>query len=482
MRGKVRLYDSCVTITAPASILGPAHRRLTIGIVATVVVIAFEYMAVATVMPKAVDELDGISRYAWAFSAMLTMSLFAMVVSGEVCDRRGPRLPLLTGAAVFAAGLLVSGTATGMWTFIAGRATQGLGAGLVIVALYVVIGRAYGEDLRPRIFAALAAAWVLPSIVGPLIAGSMADYLSWRLVFVGVMPLVAVPILIALPQIMAFDGPQDGVGVRRRGRLWFAAATAAGMGLLQAAGLQRDAGAIVLALAAFVMLVPSVPRLLPPGALILRRGLPTVVTMRGILAGAFFGAEAFVPLMLVDQRGLSTTLAGLALTGGAIGWAAGSWYQGRPGLAVPRYMLLRIGSGVVATGIAATGLVLIPAVPAWVAAVAWSIGAVGMGMSIATISVLLFQLSPPADHGANSAALQLCDALFSLAFVGVAGVIFGTSHEAAGGTRPGVYAVIGGVMVAVAVAGSWASGRVRVHRGMEPAAPDPGEPRVPGVA
>lgn len=458
-----------MAMTVPTGILGPAHRRLTIGIVTTVVVIAFEYMAVATVMPKAVADLDGLELYAWAFSAMLTMSLFAMVVSGELCDRRGPRLPLLTGAVVFAAGLVIAGTAGGMWPFIAGRATQGLGAGMVIVALYVVIARAYGEELRPRIFAATAAAWVLPSIVGPLIAGAMADYLSWRLAFVGVVPLVAVPILIALPQIMAFDGPQDGAGGRRRGRLWFAAATAAGMGLLQAAGLQRDAGAIVLAVVALAMLVPSVPRLLPPGALLLRRGLPTVVTMRGILAGAFFGAEAFVPLMLVDQRGLSTTMAGLALTGGAIGWAAGSWYQGRPGLAVPRYLLLRIGSAMVAAGIAATGLVLIPAVPAWVAAAAWSLGAVGMGISIATISVLLFQLSPVADHGANSAALQLCDALFSLIFVGLAGVIFGTSLEAAGGTRPGVYAVIGAVMVAVAIVGSWAAGRVRAGADAQPA-------------
>lgn len=442
-------------------ILDADHRRLTIGIVATIVFVAFEAMAVATAMPRAVQDLDGLPMYAWAFSGFFTASLFAMVLSGELCDRRGPRLPLLLGAASFTAGLLVAGSAQSMWPFVGGRAIQGLGAGLVIVALYVVIARAYDEALRPRIFAATAAAWVVPSIVGPLVAGTLADHLTWRLVFLGIAPMVVLPVVLALPQVRAYDGPPPAGPTVRRGRVPLAAAAAAGAGLLQAAGLRRDVVALGLVVAALVLLVPSVPRLLPAGTLRLRRGLPTVVAMRGILAGAFFGAEAFLPLMLVDQRGLSATLAGLALTGGALGWATGSWYQGRPGLTVPRHLLLRAGCGIIAGGIGATGLVLIPVVPAFVAALAWTVGALGMGVSFASISVLLFQLSPVADHGANSAALQLCDALFVIVFVGLAGVIFGSAHEAAGGTHPGAYAGILAVMIALALLGSWAAGRVR---------------------
>jgi len=443
------------------SILDPDHRRLTVGIIATIAFIAFEAMAVATAMPRAVRDLDGLPMYAWAFSGFFTASLFAMVLSGELCDRRGPRLPVVLGAGSFTAGLLVAGTAQSMWPFVAGRAIQGLGAGLAIVALYVVIARGYDENLRPRIFAALAAAWVLPSIVGPLVAGSLADHASWRLVFLGVAPLVILPVAFALPELRAYDGPPPDGPTVRKGRLRLAAAAAVGAGVLQAAGLRRDAVAIGMVVAALVLLVPSVPRLLPAGTLRLRRGLPTVIAMRGILAGAFFGAEAFLPLMLVDQRGLSATLAGLALTAGALGWASGSWYQGRPGMAIPRYLLLRIGSGLVAIGIGAAGLVLIPAVPAFIAAAAWTVGAVGMGLCFASIGVLLFQLSPPADHGANSAALQLSDTLFVIIFVGLAGVIFGSTHEAAGGTHPAAYTAILAVMVTLAMVGVWAAGRVR---------------------
>ena len=54
-------------------------------------------MAVATAMPRAVGELNGLPYYAWAFSAFVVTSLFAMVVAGEMCDVRGPMRPIVGG-------------------------------------------------------------------------------------------------------------------------------------------------------------------------------------------------------------------------------------------------------------------------------------------------------------------------------------------------------------------------------------------------
>ncbi len=166
-----------------------------------VFLIAFEATAVGTAMPVAARELNGIPLYAFAFSAYFTTSLFAMVLSGQWADRRGPLQPLATGITAFGAGLLLSGAATGMWVFIAYRAVQGLGGGLVIVALYVVIGRAYPERIRPAILAAFAASWVIPSVVGPLASGTVTEHLGWRWVFVGIPALIVIPLALALPAI-----------------------------------------------------------------------------------------------------------------------------------------------------------------------------------------------------------------------------------------------------------------------------------------
>src|SRR6266568_2403752 len=69
---------------------GHESRPLLFGIVSVVLLIAFEAMAVATAMPRAVGELHGLPYYAWAFSGYVVTSLFAMVLAGELCDARGP--------------------------------------------------------------------------------------------------------------------------------------------------------------------------------------------------------------------------------------------------------------------------------------------------------------------------------------------------------------------------------------------------------
>ena len=66
--------------------------------------VAFEGVAVGTVMPAVGLDLDGIGLYAWAFNAYVVASLVGMVVAGTWSDRIGPRIPLLSGMAIFAVG------------------------------------------------------------------------------------------------------------------------------------------------------------------------------------------------------------------------------------------------------------------------------------------------------------------------------------------------------------------------------------------
>ena len=117
--------------------------------------VAFEGVAVGTVMPAVGLDLDGIGLYAWAFNAYVVASLVGMVVAGTWSDRIGPRIPLLSGMAIFAVGAIAAGLAPSMWVLISARGIQGLGGGAMIVAMYVFIARAFDERLRPRAFSLL---------------------------------------------------------------------------------------------------------------------------------------------------------------------------------------------------------------------------------------------------------------------------------------------------------------------------------------
>lgn len=459
---------------APAeTVLSRAYRALSIGIVSVIVLIAFEATAVGTAMPVAARELDGVSLYAFAFSGYFTTSLFGMVLSGQWSDRRGPLAPLTTGIATFAAGLVLSGTAGAMWLFILGRAVQGFGGGLVIVALYVVVGRAYPERLRPAIMAAFAAGWVVPSVVGPLASGAVTEHLGWRWVFVGIPVLVVVPLALALPQIRSrASGPVGGGDTPasfdgRRIRL--ALAISLGAGLLQYAAQDLRWVSLLPGAAGVALLVPAVLGLLPRGTYRAVRGLPSVVLLRGVAAGSFIAAESFVPLMLVTQRGLSPTLAGLSLAAGGATWAGGSWLQSRPRLEPHQERLMALGMLLVAAAITTAPSVLIEAVPAWTVAVAWAFGCFGMGLVISSTSVLLLKLSAPEEAGTNSAALQISDGLSNVVLLSAGGAAFaalggGTvSHTAteATGSHPAAFAVVFLPMAAVALAGAWVATRIR---------------------
>ncbi|MGW2044170.1 MFS transporter [Streptomyces sp. NPDC001858] len=461
----------------PESVLGRAYRALSVGIVSVVLLIAFEATAVGTAMPVAARELDGVSLYAFAFSGYFTTSLFGMVFAGQWSDRHGPLGALGGGIVAFGAGLLLSGSAGVMWVFILGRAVQGLGGGLVIVALYVVVGRAYPERLRPAIMAAFAACWVVPSVVGPLVAGTVTERLGWRWVFLGIPVLVVAPLALALPQIRRrAGGPVAGAaraGFDRR-RIRLALGISLGAGLLQYAAQDLEPVSVVPAAAGVALLAPAALGLLPRGTWRAARGLPSVVLLRGVAAGSFIAADSFVPLMLVTQRGLSPTLAGLSLAAGGGTWALGSWVQSRPRVEPYRERLMALGMVLTATAIAAAPSVLIHSVPAWIVAVAWGVGCFGMGLVISSTSVLLLQLSAPEKAGANSAALQISDGLCNVLLLAVGGAAFAAlgggavSHTvtdaaatAGGSAHPAAFVAVFLPMAGVALFGAWVTTRLR---------------------
>jgi len=412
---------------AETGVLAAPYRALTIGTVVLVSLTAFEAMAVATAMPTVAHALDGLPLYGLAFGGPLAAGVVGMVWAGSWSDARGPRGPVLAGVTAFATGLLICGAAPTMKVLVAGRLLQGVGAGLVSVALYVVVGRVYPPALHPRIFAAFSAAWVVPSMVGPSIAGLVVQHVGWRWVFLAVPVLAVLATVVVLPALRELGVAPAGRRTPATGSwpLVWALGAAVSAGLLHYGGQQRGwLAAAVLALGV-AGVVACAPRLLPAGAVRASSGLPAVVALRGVAAAAFFGAEVFVPLLLSRERGLSPTLAGLALTAGALAWSAGSWWQGRPSRPPVRpKRLLQMGMILIAAGILSAGLALVPAVPVFLAVAGWSAAGLGMGLVYPTLAVLTLHLSPRREQGANSSALQLSDSLFSATALALQGAVF----------------------------------------------------------
>lgn len=431
--------------TAAPTIWDRQRLGITIGTVVLIFLGAIEALAVTTVMPVVADDLRGQDLFAVAFSATLATGVIGMVAVGAWSDRSGPRAPLYSAVAMFAAGLIVSGLALDMHTFIAGRLIQGLGAGGQTVALYVVVARIYPPQLHGRIFAAYAAAWVVPSMIGPFLAGAVTEFLHWRWAFLGVAILTAAAfVLVAVrlrgvplhadagQSVRAADetsGSTTGRRVTVTMRMLLAVivamcAVAVGLAADLPAGLGGAGAGGPLAAIAVVVIGVAVLPLLPVGTLRAAPGLPSVVLMRGLAAGAFFAAEAYIPKLLIDRFDFSPTIAGLALTLSALGWSGASAVQGRYGDVLGSVRIVRIAAALMAVGFSAALTVSVIDVDPWLVVAGWGFAGAGMGLLYPRLTVLTLAYSTTADEGFNSSALSIADSTGSAVLIALAGLGF----------------------------------------------------------
>lgn len=398
------------------------------GLLAGVLCVAFETVAVATAMPAAAQELGQVHLYAWTFTLFVLGMIFSTAVAGRLSDRWGPVKPLALGGALFLLGLAVAGAATSMPLLVAARFLQGLGGGALNLCLMVVVATAFEEAERASIMTWFSVCWVLPAFLGPPIAAAITHRFGWHWVFWGLVPaLLGAAALAARPLAELARKPVDAQPDTDPVPLWAALVAALAVAGLQMAGHWMGWRGAVLALVSLAALVVAVPRLMPPGFLRMRAGLSAVVWTRACQAGAFFGAETFLPLSLVQLRGLSLFQAGLALTIGSVGWTTGSWVQARPWLRLRRDQI--IGLGMVCTLVGLVGIAVgtfHPDGTLAMAALGWTIGGFGMGLSVASSSLAVMALSSPARLGRNTSSLQTAEGLGNSLVAGLAGTIFHT--------------------------------------------------------
>src|SRR5881227_2367307 len=114
------------------SVWNPRHRQLTLGLILIILGPAFEGLAVATILPRVVANLGGLSLYGWSFSAYMLATLVGVILAGDQADRRGPALPFIIGVALFVLGLVMAGVASSMIMFVLSRGVQGFGAGIIV--------------------------------------------------------------------------------------------------------------------------------------------------------------------------------------------------------------------------------------------------------------------------------------------------------------------------------------------------------------
>lgn len=451
----MRSPTSASTVTRPTL---REHLALSVGTVAMVTLAAFADRAVGTALPSIVRDLDALASFGLANAGPAASFLVTLAFAGAWADRRGPLPVLRTGVVAFGFAQLLVGLAPTIAVVVVGRLLSGIGEALVDVSLIVLVARAIPAGLRPQMFSLVSAAWILPSVVGPVVTGLVTEQLGWRWVFLGVLVLVPPTWLLLRPALGEVPAPTTEQAAASPGAAW---AVLAGVAVLTLtlAGEQLTGHAVVawpVLVVSAALLGLAVTRLLPSGTLRGARGLPAVIAVRGLVSVAFGAVGAFLPLLLTLLHGFRPSQAGISLTVTGVMWAFGSWLQGRD-LPWRRATVLRAGLVAMTLGLAVATLLVLPDLAPWWGLTGWALAGIGMGISSSTLSVLMLDLSPDNQQGRNNSAAQTAAAAAMAVGLALGGALVAMTAPSPG---PTVFLALLAGGTAAAALGVLVSGRV----------------------
>ncbi|WP_339265839.1 MFS transporter [Paenibacillus sp. FSL R5-0470] len=421
------------------------YRALTIGIILAVTTVAFEGLGVTTIAPKVAQSLNAIHYYGWIFSAFLLSQIIGTMVIGQQIDKNGVYKSFVVSILIFVTGIIIAANSFNIYMLIGGRAFQGFGAGALLTCVYSSITLSYPDSLRTKILAAFSSAYILPALIGPYIAGLLAENLSWRFVFWLVLPFIVLSVCLTLPLFRKLQTENNNTSTTKRGtyKEIYAILLTLGTGLLLAGlGFLPSWKGIVFSIAGGLIMIQPLRKLLPEGALVVKKGLPATIVTRGLFVACYYAVESYVVLALTNVKGLSADIAGLIVAAGAISWSIAAWMQskldeqdhgrGRRQRVTIGVAFMIVGVALVITviGISGNGIVL--------AVFSQILTGFGIGLAHPTTGAIALQHAEDGDAGSISANIQFIDAFSPALSIGLGGALITISESFGWGVMTGI--------------------------------------------
>ena len=159
------------------------NRNIIIAIMLATFLGAVEGTVVTTAIPTIVKSLNGFELMSWIFSMYLLTSTITTPIYGKLSDLYGRKNTLIVGISIFLLGSFLCGISMNMYSLIAFRAIQGIGAGSIFTVTYTIVGDLFAASERAKIQGWVGTVWGIASLLGPFLGGFLIDTLSWHWIF-----------------------------------------------------------------------------------------------------------------------------------------------------------------------------------------------------------------------------------------------------------------------------------------------------------
>jgi EmrB/QacA subfamily drug resistance transporter len=145
----------------------------------------------------AADLHSTLSTIQWVTSGYLLALTLVLPLNGWLVDRIGGKALYLWCFTAFTISSALCGLAWSAQSLIAFRVLQGVSGGLLAPMAQMMIARAAGRQMA-RVVGIMALPVLLAPVFGPIIAGAILQYASWRWLFLVNLPVGALALLLAV--------------------------------------------------------------------------------------------------------------------------------------------------------------------------------------------------------------------------------------------------------------------------------------------
>ncbi|WP_375426302.1 MDR family MFS transporter [uncultured Friedmanniella sp.] len=317
-------------VSEPAARTGGNDRTVIITLLVATFVVILNETIMGVALPHLMSDLGvAASTVQWLSTAFLLTMGVVIPTTGFLLQRLPTRTVFLLAMSLFSTGTLVAALANGFLMLLVARVVQACGTAIMLPLLMTTILTLVPIERRGLVMGNVSIAISVAPAIGPTVSGIILQYLSWRFMFVIVLPIALVTLVLGARQLGNVSDP----GHQRLDLVSVLLSVPAFGGLVY--GLSRlgesSSGGLGTALA---FLAVGAVGLLAFGwrQLRLARGSDPLLDLRAfrfpmfsvsltmlcIAMVALFGVVILLPIYLQTVRGLDSLQTGLLLLPGGL--------------------------------------------------------------------------------------------------------------------------------------------------------------------
>jgi EmrB/QacA subfamily drug resistance transporter len=313
-------------------------RRILLGVLLTMFLAALDQTIVAPALPTIARDLKQFDSVSWVVTAYLLSATATTPILGKLSDLYGRRKVMLASVTVFVAGSLACALAPSMFVLICARGLQGAGGGALLSIANTIVADVVSPRERGRYQGYFAGVFAVAGVLGPVLGGFFAQYMSWTMIFWINLPLGALAIWIANRALARL--PVRGLAhhIDYLGSGLMVAATVSLLLAMTWGGHRfpwlsaEIAGLVILSVGLYALFLRQQSVAREP-VLPLTLFANPVIRMTSLLGFTIMminvGTTVYVPLYLEFARGMNAYYSGLVLIALMVGVVAGALVSGQ---------------------------------------------------------------------------------------------------------------------------------------------------------